>query len=140
MEYAKCLVELDEILNYLSADNLEKIPLEIRNSIKERKDKEYIWKYDENKELKEQNLDRKTIAMLSYLNMNYLLNEEQKELMKKIHELNEQKLEKEKQRKYSLNNLFKKATKQSNVALIDLKENKWYEMIFRLLKNLFNRK
>ena len=33
MEYTKCLVQLDEVLNYLSTENLEKIPDEIRNGI-----------------------------------------------------------------------------------------------------------
>ena len=42
MEYTKCLVQLDEVLNYLSTENLKKIPDEIRNSIKQQKDKEYI--------------------------------------------------------------------------------------------------
>ena len=101
MEYAKCLVQLDEILNYLSLDNLEKIPFEVRNSIKQQKDKEYIWKYDESKTLKEQELDRRTIALLSYLNMEYLLNKEQKEYMETIHKINEQKIQKENQIKYN---------------------------------------
>ena len=42
------------------------------------KDKEYFWKYDEKKPLKEQDVSRDTIAFLSYLNMEYLLNEKQK--------------------------------------------------------------
>ena len=115
MEYTKCLVELDEILNYLSVENLAKIPLEIRNSIKEHKNKEYIWKYDKTKELKEQELDRKTIAMLSYLNMEYLLNEEQKEFMQNLHNLNEQKREKEKQEKYNPDNLFKNRKSECHI-------------------------
>ena len=107
MEYTKCLVELDEVLNYLSDEELKKIPIEIRNNIKRQKDKDYIWKYDESKKLKEQNLDRKTIEMLSFLNMEYLLNEEQKQLMKKIHQLNEAKLETKKREKYNPDNLFR---------------------------------
>ena len=79
------LVELDEILKYLDKQELVKIPENIRKAIVEKKDKEYKWQYDETKELKEQNIHRKTIAMLSYLNMKYLLNDEQKELMRQIH-------------------------------------------------------
>ena len=85
----KCLVELDEILKHLSCEDLEKIPYDIRKSIEEEKDKSYIWIYDEHKKLSEQNISRKTIAMLSYLNMEYLLDNEQKILMKKIHDTNE---------------------------------------------------
>ena len=147
MEYAKCLVELDEILNYLSVENLEKIPIEIRNSIKEYKDKEYIWKYDETKELKEQKLDRKTIAMLSYLNMEYLLNKEQKEYMQNLHKLNEQKIEKEKQEKYNPDSLFKNRksdtiqeieTINENVAMVEYKESV-YKKFLNKIKMLFRK-
>ena len=89
IDYAKRLVEVDEIWNYLSEDDLQKIPEKIRNVIKENKDKNYIWKYDEKRKLKDQDVNEDTIAILSYLNMEYLLNDEQKELMKKIHEYNE---------------------------------------------------
>ena len=47
--------------------------------------------FDETKELKDQNLSRDTIIILSHLNMEYLLNEEQKKLMEQIHEFNEKK-------------------------------------------------
>ena len=142
MEYDKCLVQLDEIFNYIPNYELSKIPKEIRKGIKEQKNKDFIWKFDKTKELKEQNLDRKTIAMLSYLNMEYLLNNEQKELMEKIHKANEQKLEKEKQEKYSSNVLFKNTdnnTIQSQVALIEVKENKWYNKILEFIRNIFKR-
>ena len=93
MENAKCLVQLDEILTYLSEEDINKIPNEIRQNIKNKKDTNYIWNYDTTKSLIEQKIDRKTIAMLSYLNMEYLLSEEQKKLMEQIHELNEKKAE-----------------------------------------------
>ena len=89
-DLAKRLVEVDEVLKYLSIENLKKIPDDIKKIIREYKDNEYTWVYDENKELKDQNLPRDTIAILSYLNMEYLLNEEQREFMDKIHRLNEQ--------------------------------------------------
>lgn len=96
MEYKKCLVELDEILNYLKDEDLRKIPYDIRKAINEKKDKQYNWHYDESKGLDEQNINRKTIAMLSYLNMEYLLSKEQKLLMQELHRFNEEKVEKEK--------------------------------------------
>jgi len=106
VDYAKRLVEVDEVLSYLSEENLNKIPEDVRNLIKENKDKDYTWKFDETKELKDQDLSRDTIIILSYLNMEYLLNEEQKKLMEQIHEFNERKQEKEKQEKYNEDNIF----------------------------------
>ena len=116
IDYNKRLVEVDEILNYLPKEDLLKIPKDIRQLIKYNKDKEYVWKYDESKELKNQNLSRDTIAFLSYLNMEYLLNEDQKQLMQQIHQINEKKLERKKEEQYNSHNLFK--TKQNIIAEI----------------------
>lgn len=107
MEQAKCFVELNEILKHLDDKYLDKIPVEVRNSISEGKDREYKWTYDESKKLSEQKINRKTIAMLSYLNMEYLLNDEQRELMKEIHYQNDKKI-----------NLCKQ---DNNIAKLDIK-------------------
>lgn len=141
MEYKKCLVELDEILKYLSDEDISKIPYEIKRAITEEKDKQYTWNYDESKELSEQNINRKTIAMLSYLNMEYLLNEEQKMLIEKLHEFNEKKIEKENVKKYNSNNIFRNdnlVEEQNKAILIEAKKDKWYQRIlsfFRKIKN-----
>lgn len=91
MEYAKCLVELNEVINHLEEECLKKIPDEIRRGIAEQMDKNYSWSYDESKELNKQNIERETIAMLAYLNTEYLLNDEQRKFMEEYHKLNEKK-------------------------------------------------
>lgn len=144
VDYNKRLVEVDEVLNYLSDEDLEKIPEEIRNLIKENKDKDYVWQYDETKPLKEQGLNRDTIAFLSYLNMEYLLNEEQKKLMEQIHKYNEEKAEAEKQNKYSTQDLFKdkkeiksQTTENTeNTQMVVVKEN-FFTRIINKIKSLF---
>ena len=89
LEYNKRLVEVDEILKYLSEDELLKIPEDIRKIIRENKDKYYEFKYDARIPLKDQNISRDTIAILSYLNEKYLLDEKQASLMQEFHELQE---------------------------------------------------
>lgn len=91
MEYEKCLVEVEEVLKFLEVSELEKIPKDIMEGISKNKDKNYIWHYDDAKPLLEQELDRGTIAILSYLNMEYLLSNEQKALMEELHRFNEKK-------------------------------------------------
>ena len=141
MENAICLVELDEVLSMLLKEDFEKIPEDIRIAIKNGKDKTYTWKYDKSKDLRNQNLNRKTIAMLAYLNMEYLVNEEQKALLQQIHSFNEKKLENEKQIKYNSDNLFKdKKAEQvvdvkNEVALIEIKKEKGYKKIYLFLKS-----
>ena len=142
IDYNKRLVEVDEILNYLSKENLEKIPEDVRQSIKENKDKEYVWKYDENKPLKYQNVSRDTIAFLSYLNMEYLLNEEQKAFIENMHKMNEKKLEEEKREKYNPDNIFKNSEDLHRDAqnVQDEQEivmTQYKESIFTKIKNWF---
>lgn len=137
IDYNKRLVEVDEVLSYLSEEDFFKIPEDIRQVIKENKDKEYVWKYDVSKELKDQNLNRDTIVILSYLNMEYLLNEEQKQLMQQIHELNEKKLEQAKAEKYNVEDLFKKNKPQQEeqkMSLVEYKESFFTKLINRIKK------
>lgn len=89
IDYSKRLVEVDEILNHLSQSDYDKIPEEIKDAIKENKDREYQWEYNETKKLKDQNVNDETIAILSYINMEYLLNEEKKAFVEKIHKIND---------------------------------------------------
>ena len=146
VDYNKRLVEVDEILNYLAEEDLLKIPEEVRNTIKENKDKEYFWKYDETKPLKEQDVSRDTIAFLSYLNMEYLLNEKQKEYMQQLHESNEWKIEETKAEKYRAEDLFKRNTTQQEeteeieqeqeLSLVEYKEN-FFTKVISKIKNFF---
>ena len=149
VDYNKRLVEVDEILNYLSEEDLLKIPKEVRQTIKDNKDKEYVWKYDETKPLKEQKVSRDTIAFLSYLNMEYLLNEEQKQLMQQIHQLNEKKLEEAKAEKYEVEYLFKinkqkqeeqkEKQIQEEQSLVECKE-KFFTKMINKIKSFFQKK
>ena len=139
MKYEKCLVELDEILKYLKDEDLIKIPYEIRKAIKEKKDKQYNWNYDESKDLNEQNINRRTIAILSYLYMEYMSNKEQRLLLEEWHRFNERISEEEKLKKYNPDNIFKENIKSSEeVALVELKE-KWYERLFSFIKKILKK-
>lgn len=141
VDYNKRLVEVDEVLNHLSKENLDKIPKEIKTLIKENKDKDYVWHYDEDKPLKDQNLNKDTIAILSYLNIEYLLNEDQKNLMKQIHKYNEQKKEQEKQEKFSKQDIFKRKRiieNQENNEVTVFKES-FITKIIKKIKKLFKK-
>ena len=120
IDYPKRLVEVDEILKHLSSEYYQKIPEEVKTIIKENKDKQYIWKYDETKKLKEQNVHADTIAIVSYINSTYLLNEEQKEFINKIHEINNSK-----EVNYFKNteDLFN-STKINEISMVNIEENK----------------
>ena len=143
IDYSKRLAEVDEILNYLSKNDLSKIPEDVRQAIKDNKDKEYIWKFDTSKPLKEQKLSRDTIAILSYLNMEYLLNDEQKELMEKIHEENEKKEEIYHNMQFDSKKLFKDKVNDNfsneKKEIIEYKKKGLFQTIIDKLKRMLKK-
>ncbi len=123
------LVEVEYILKKLDNEYINKIPQEIWNYIEENKDKEYVFKYDESKTLVEQNLSIDTIAILTYINMEYLLDEQQKKEMQEILKNDERIAEEEKKKKYSVDEIFKNKEKspeskvEETKKLIEYKES-----------------
>ena len=139
IDYNKRLVEVSTILNHLSKNDYNKIPEELIKIIEENKDKEYVWDYNETKDLENQDVSRDTIAILTYINMQYLLNEKQREFMQKnLHE-NQKKIEEAKREKYNPDDLFKNKNSEvekveETVAMVTYKES-----IFTKIKNWFKR-
>lgn len=146
IEYNKRLVEVSVILNHLNKSDYDKIPKEVIDRIEKNKDTEYIWYYDEKKDLKDQKVSKDTIAILSYINMKYLLNEEQRKFVEEVFKENQKKIENIKREKYNPDNIFKNTKEpickeEKNISsMIEVKEEKWYQKIFKLIKNLFKRK
>lgn len=147
-KYNERLVEIDVILSYLNEEELEKIPEDVRRYIKENKSTDYIWEYDENKSLADQDISRETMALLSYLNMRYLLNEQQRKVMEQIHKYNESKLEDTKKEKYKTEDLFSTSSEEDNqeqaiendtTEIVVYKEN-IFKKIFSKIKSFFNLK
>ena len=91
IDYKKRFVEVDEILKNLPQEEFNKIPSYLIRLIKENKDFNYRWNYDKSKKITSQNLHRDTIAILAYINTEFILENELKMLMRKIHYFNEMK-------------------------------------------------
>ena len=108
---AECLVEVDAVLCRLSPEELKKIPLDVRDAINEFKSIEYAWFYDDEKPLLEQDLRKESVAILSALNMQYLLNDDQRKLMDEIHIVNEYKEDEEQQQKEQKAGIIKRLFK-----------------------------
>ena len=117
-EISKRLVEVESILKRLETEYLEKIPSEIWDFIRNNKSLDYTYEYDETKELEEQNLHIDTIAILTYINMEYLLDNSQKNEKQKILKNDEAVAEYEKRKLYNSDNMFKdtKKTKHGEIA------------------------
>ena len=135
----KRLVEVETILEKLDTNYKNKIPNELWEYIKRNKDKTYSFYYDETHSLINQKLNTDTVALLTYINMEYLLNENQKKDIKQILTNDEAISEQKKKEIYNPDNLFKnKATKidtvENSVAMVKYKES-----LFAKIKNWFKR-
>lgn len=140
IEYNKRLVEVDEILKHLSQENYNKIPEEIKVAIAENKDKEYKWIYDDTKKLKEQDVSDDTIAILSYINMEYLLNEEQKKFVDSLHEQNEKKTTNN--TNYNVDIFYNKSNKMTNVCqelVVEKNKQNFWEKLNNFIRKLFGK-
>ena len=135
----KILVEVETILEKLDTNYKNKIPNELWEYIKQNTDKSQSFYYDENTSLINQKLNTDTVALLTYINMEYLLNENQKKDIKQILTNDEAISEQMKKELYNPDNLFKnKATKidtvENSVAMVKYKES-----LFTKIKNWFKR-
>lgn len=140
----KRLAEAEYILKKLDDKYIKKIPQKIWDYIEENKDKEYTIDYDEGKDLVEQNLNIDTISILTYINMEYLLNDDQKKEMIELLKKDEIIAEQEKAKRYNPNDIFKnkvkgKTQEQEDVSLLEVKIEKWYEKIFSFFRNMFKK-
>ncbi len=106
-DYKKRFVEVYEILKSLPEKEFNKIPDDLINLIRKNRDSNYIWEYNKSKKITEQNLSRDTIVILSYINTEFILEDEQRMLMRNIHYFNEMKEEEFKKKKFNPKDIFK---------------------------------
>lgn len=118
-EHELAYAEVDEILNLLEEEYLEKVPQKVRNFFKEERDKDYKPIIDVDIPLTEQNLKRETMVLLAILNVNYWCDSEE-EKQEFMNELKKNEEEKKIEEKYNPENLFKKEKKEYTSS----KENK----------------
>lgn len=139
---SKAYAELLLIFSYMDQIYVNMIPKKLLELFNEKKDKNYQPKINPNISLSEQNLQRKTLALLAMINLNYWCKDENKRKdMLKMYAENDKKKEKELREIYNTDNIFKKQKnvikedniKQENTELIVYKgQNK----IMRLLNKI----
>ncbi len=144
--YYMALDEVDEILNHMDNKFISKIPNDIIEIIRNYKSGNNNFKYDLTKPLSEQNLQKETLEILSYLNYNFWLNEDDKQKYKKIYYDNFLKNENEKRLKYNPDDIFKDRLKNNiepkeNVLMpIKKEKNNFFINLIRKLKAIIKKK
>ena len=145
-EYREAFTEIYEIFKLMPQKLLSKIPKKFYEMIEEEKSTEYSPNIKE--PLEQQKLKNETIIILGLIYRDFLCSPEEKKMLqeKDARELQEvqKALEDEIRQKYNPDDIFKKKVeeelKQQNVeSRMIVVEEKWYDKILNLIKNLFKR-
>lgn len=140
--------QLNKILSFLSEDVKQNIPQNIWQQINDKTDNNLYTKVNEIKDIKTENILPETRKYLSFVFVNYLASEEEKEEYNKIIKNNEDQYQKILNKKYSVDNLFKKKgiltevelgyEEEKNILPIERKE-RFFEFILNKVKGLFRK-
>lgn len=134
--YAKAYVEILEIIKHMEQKYRDKIPIKLLKFFEENKDSSYEYDLNEIKEKQNEIFSQKTIELLAMLELKYLANETEKELLKEALEENDKIYQAELREKYNPDTLFKNKveTLENSVAMVEHKKS-----IFTKIKNWFKR-
>lgn len=142
-EYANAYSEVLEILNHIPKSDYNKIPNNIIKLFTTNKNKEYIFNYDVNKTLNEQNVSKKAKTIIAILFRDYWATPYQREKILAKERYDVSKLEKEKREQYNPDSLFKerqvtkKETISDNLSIVEYKEENFVQKLLNKIKKLF---
>ena len=129
--------EVMQVLKYFDRSQVMKIPIEIIEYFKENQDENYISKIDKEDIFNKNNISRKALAILAYLNLTYWADEEEKKELLNTYRKNEY------SRTYN-NDIFtsknvkdvtdieKDENASKNVQMIEYKESKFKKLINKI--------
>lgn len=142
VELKNTLFEVSVILKNIDKNLSNRIPERLKEYIETNKSQSYKFKYDYDKSLSEQRMLKTTEKYLTMLFLRYWCTNEEKTKVLDAMKRNEEKYQKEIKEKYNPNNLFKKSNVENvkkEVALVKVKEEKWYQKILTFFRKLFRK-
>ena len=116
--------EVYGVIKALGKEYIKKLPNTVLKVIIENREENYNPKYNMSISLKEQDVNRKTLAMIALLHYNYWCDtEEDRQKLKTILENNEEKRQREMKEKYSNDKIFnnRNIKKEENIDQIEVK-------------------
>lgn len=144
-EFGKSAVEVLEILKFCSEDVISRIPQKFINYLEDIQSYDYVFRYDKNKKLEEQNLLPGTYYIMGLIYKDYICDEKERaDYVKELNDFmhNEQKM---KEQKYPIDSLFsnskeKNTEKPEQKALIKIEKTSWVKNLFNKVKNILTKK
>lgn len=140
IQYANAYTEVLEILKCISQEDYNKVPKERINMFEHNANREYIFNYDSNKTLEEQNVSKTARAIIAILFRDYWATEEQRNKIKAFQNNKRNQIEEENRQKYEV---FKNRTNITNAKEIEQAENmqlvEYKENIFKRILVFFKK-
>ena len=115
-DYSIAMQESYKIIERMGKQYISLIPVDVIEKIDSIRNKNYKFEYDENKTLEEQNIQKETLDILSYLNLMYWCTPEEKEELLKIYKKNMQKEEEAKRIQYNPDKIFENTKTNENTS------------------------
>lgn len=147
-ELSNVYSEVYKILSLMEPKYVDMIPEKLIDLIKREKNENYVPNIKINLPLDEQGLERKTLAFLAMLNLNYWCEDEkEKQDLLKIYYTNDERAEADLREKYNPDNIFKKKKqveihhklKQKNMQMIEYNEKNILQRIMKKIMKFFKK-
>ena len=123
-EYRIAYCEVLEVLEHMDEQYVSRIPNKMLEFWKNNASKDYVFKYDEDKSFKEQNISKKAKVILSILYRDcYASQEERESILKGLAE-DRRRVEEEKRIKYNSDNIFDRTEITTEEISIGQKDDK----------------
>lgn len=141
IEYANAYSEVLGILKFIAKEDYEKIPNSKIELFETNQNKEYIFEYNSNKTLEEQNVSKRAKAIIGLLFRDYWATDEQKEKILRKQNYDRQILEEQKKSMYDVKNIFKKKSYENEEVkeMVVYKEQRWYQKLFVKILKIFKK-
>lgn len=145
-EYKEAFSEVEQILNLMPTNLLDKIPLRFKQLISREKSKTYYPKVSE--PIEECTLKEETIVILAVIYRDFLCPRQEREKLVKRDSNKLLEFEKELKEKYNPDDIFKNRKNSQTVfqnnnleenAIIEYKEKNFIQRLFEKIKHLFKR-
>lgn len=147
IEYANAYSEILGILRYIPLKDYNKIPKKKIKLFEKKANKDYKFYFNPSKTLDEQYISKRAKAILGILFRDYWATDEQRQRIINKQKYDRKKLEEKKKAMYNPDNIFKNnkdtiidnTEKKQEIALIEIKDMKWYKKVWRFLTKFFRK-
>ena len=147
--YPKAYTEVLEIMKYMPKEDVNKIPKEMIEMFKNKRDKSYVFNVKKTDDFADLKMLDETEAIFVNIFKDYWATPEQKKKIIEKQNYDKSIIEKEKVEKYNPNNIFKQpeilksnivdiAENKKETSLVEIKENFFIKFI-NFIKNIFKR-